>query len=88
VIVDHGQSAILGQVDVALDEIDAQLDGGPKGRQRVLRELVGVAPMPAEQDAATAQPDREGLRDAVMLSVPQTVADALHPRPKRKKSTG
>src|SRR5256714_5576813 len=49
-------------MDVALDEVDSQLDGGSKRCQRVFGVLGGVATVTAEQDATAAQFGRKRLR--------------------------
>src|SRR2546430_3477464 len=49
-------------MDVALDEVDSQLDGGSKRCQRVFGVLGGVPTVTAEQDATAAQFGRKRLR--------------------------
>src|SRR5438477_12878662 len=49
-------------MDVERDQIDTEIDGGPKGGQRVLRKLIGVSAVTAKQHAATAKLCREALR--------------------------
>src|SRR5205823_7293377 len=49
-------------MDVALDEIDSQLDGGSKRCQRVFGVLGRVPTVTAEQDATAAQFGRKRLR--------------------------
>src|SRR5260370_15220225 len=49
-------------MDVALDHVDAQLDGGSEGHQRVLRALIGVSAMTTEQNAAAPKVRRQALR--------------------------
>jgi hypothetical protein len=61
-IVDHGQAAILGAMNVELDHVDAELDGRSKGGQRVLRAFIRVSAVTAEQDAATLELCRQAFR--------------------------
>src|SRR5260370_36670962 len=49
-------------MDVALDHVDTQLDRGSEGHQRVLRALIGVSAMTAEQNAAAPKLRRQALR--------------------------
>jgi hypothetical protein len=55
-VVDHGQPAVFGKMDVAFDDVDSELDGGPKRGQGVLRALVRVTAVTTEQDPAAAEP--------------------------------
>jgi hypothetical protein len=49
-------------MDVEFDHVDAKLDGGSKGRECILRKLIRVSTVAAEQHAATAKLGREVLR--------------------------
>jgi hypothetical protein len=55
VIVDHGQASIRGQVDIALDHVDPDLDRGREGGQGVLGVFGRVAAVAAEEELAGAE---------------------------------
>src|SRR6266699_5292592 len=61
-IVNDGKGAVLGAVDVEFDDIDAELDRRAERSQGVLRALIRVAAMTAEQDAAAPKLCRQALR--------------------------
>jgi hypothetical protein len=69
--MDHWQTPICRTVDVAFDDVNAQRDRRSEGGQRVLRELVRVTPVPAEQNPSAVKPLAQtlGRRASILLDL-------------------
>ncbi len=61
-VMDHGQLAVVREVDVAFDDVDAELNRGAERREGVLGTLIGVATMASQQWAVSAKPRLQALR--------------------------